>query len=94
MDKYTLSITDNETGKVEAIECEALFAVASNNEKNSTVIIENMNVFDIAVEMAADKNLRKAARVAIAVLDAKQFEDRQTNPIASASIKAIHEEDD
>ena len=94
MDKYTLSITDNETGKVKAFECEALFAVASHNKENSTVIIEDMNVFEIAVELAADSNLRKAARVAVAVMDAKQFEARQMNPIASAIIKAIHEEDD
>lgn len=33
MSKYTLTITDNETGKVEAIECEALFAVASHGKK-------------------------------------------------------------
>lgn len=93
MDKYTLSITNNETGKVNTFECEAFFAVASHNKENSTVIIENMNVFDLSVEMAADKNLRKAARVAIAVLDAKQFEDRQTNPFASAIIKAIQKDD-
>lgn len=93
MDKYTLSITDNETGKVEAIECEAFFAVASHNKEDSTVIIENMNVFDLSVEMAADENLRKAARIAIAILDAKQFEARQTNPIASAIIKAFREDD-
>lgn len=54
-----------------------------------------MNVFDIAVELAADSNLRMAARVAVAIFDAKQFEDRlHANPIASAIIKAIHEEDD
>ncbi len=94
MDKYTLTITDNETGKTEAIECEAFFAVASHGKENSTTIIENMNVVDIAVGMASDENLRMAARVAVAVMDAKQFEDRRTNPIASAIIKAIHEEDD
>ena len=93
MSKYTLTITDNETGKVDAIECEAFFAVASRNKENSTVIIENMNVFDIAIEMASAENLRKAARVAIALMDAKQFEAYQAAPIASAIIKAFREDD-
>ena len=93
MDKYTLSITDNETGKVDTVECEAFFAVASHNKENSTVIIENMNVFDLSVEMTADEDLRKAARVAIALMDAKQFEAYQATPIASAIIKAFREDD-
>lgn len=89
MNRYTVTYTNNETGETDVTECDGFFLSANVSKEECSETIQHMSTTMVAAAIASSKELRQAARIAIAMMDAVAYERQQSSPIASAIIQAI-----
>ena len=96
MSKYRIDIENIGEGADwdgSTIECEGFAIIADITEDECNTTLHDVSTMKLDAMIASAGELRAAARIGLAMYEAKMDEKRSANPLA-AIIKAIHEEDD
>ena len=96
MSKYRIHIENIGEGADwdgSTIECEGFAIIGDKTEDECNITLHDVSTVKLAAMIAGDEKLRAAARIGLAMYEAKMDEQRSANPLA-AIIKAFNEEDD